>query len=189
MGSSKPDPSHCSHCASLASLGALFEGQRPALSCRARTETAHAAIVIIDDHPEHLDYLAILLRHAGYLVAAFDKAQAALNHVARSSVDSSSPTCSMPDIDGIEVLRSLSRSFPDLPVIAVSDMGPRSQPLFFGMMRRLGARATFFKSNRSTMRGFCRPSPGWFAPPRKSMDHADKAAPPGGSGRRLAQVG
>jgi hypothetical protein len=54
-------------------------------------------------------------------LSAFDKAQAALSRRARS----------------------LSRSFPDLPVIAGSDMGPRSQPLFFGMMLRLGARASF----------------------------------------------
>ena len=78
--------------------------------------TAHRAIVIIDDHPEHLDYLAMLLRRAGYGVAAFDKAQAALDHVAHAPVDLVITDVFMPDIDGIEVLMSLRRSFPDLPV-------------------------------------------------------------------------
>jgi CheY-like chemotaxis protein len=103
------------------------------------------AIVVIDDHPEHLDYLAMLLRRAGYAVVAFNKAQAALDYVAQSPVDLIVTDVFMPDLDGIEVLMALQRSFPDLPVIAVSGIGPRSQPLFLGVMLHLGARATFTK--------------------------------------------
>jgi two-component system chemotaxis response regulator CheY len=109
------------------------------------TDPALATVVIIDDHPEHLDYLAMLLRRAGYVVAAFEKAQAALDFVARSPVDLVITDVFMPDLDGIEVLMALRRSFPDLPVIAVSGVGPRSQPLFLGVMRHMGARATFAK--------------------------------------------
>lgn len=103
------------------------------------------AIVVIDDHPEHLDYLAMLLRRAGYAVVAFNKAQAALDYVAQSPVELIITDVFMPDLDGIEVLMALRRSFPDLPVIAVSGIGPRAQPLFLGVMRHLGARATFTK--------------------------------------------
>jgi two-component system chemotaxis response regulator CheY len=109
------------------------------------TDSAPASVVVIDDHPEHLDYLATLLRRAGYGVVAFNKAQAALDYVAQSSVDLIITDVFMPDLDGIEVLMALRRSFPDLPVIAVSGIGPRSQPLFLGVMRHLGARATFAK--------------------------------------------
>jgi two-component system, chemotaxis family, chemotaxis protein CheY len=109
------------------------------------TEPAAASIVVIDDHPEHLEYLALLLQRAGYIVAAFDKAQAALDYIARSPVDLVITDVFMPDLDGIEVLRALKQSLPALPVIAVSGVGPRSQPLFLGVMRHLGAAATFAK--------------------------------------------
>jgi two-component system chemotaxis response regulator CheY len=112
---------------------------------RAMTDFAAATVVVIDDHPEHLDYLAMLLRRAGYVVAAFNAAQAALDYAAQSPVDLVITDVFMPDLDGIEVLMALRRSFPDLPVIAVSGVGPRSEPLFLGAMQHLGASAAFAK--------------------------------------------
>jgi len=102
-------------------------------------------IVVIDDHPEHLDYLATLLRRAGYGVAAFNRAAPALCHLKRFGARLVITDVFMPEKDGFEVLREVKRDFPQLPLIAVSGIGPREQALYLASIQHLGADATFAK--------------------------------------------
>jgi CheY-like chemotaxis protein len=109
------------------------------------TIDARAQIVVIEDHPEHLDYLATLLRRSGYVVAAFDRAVLALGYLKTWQPRLVITDVFMPEMDGFEVLKEVRRNFPDLPLIAVSGVGPRAQSLFLKAMKQLGARATFAK--------------------------------------------
>jgi DNA-binding NtrC family response regulator len=104
-----------------------------------------AAVVVIDDHPEHLDYLASLLRRCGYAVDAFLSAKAALRHIERNPPSLVITDVFMPGIDGFEVLKDLKRARPALPIIAVSGSGPQNRALFLNAMQELGARAGFAK--------------------------------------------
>jgi DNA-binding NtrC family response regulator len=107
--------------------------------------TQPAEVVVIDDHPEHLDYLAALLRRCGYAVDAFLSAKAALRHIERSSPGLVITDVFMPGIDGFEVLKELKRVRPALPIIAVSGSGPQDRAFFLDAMRLLGAGAGFAK--------------------------------------------
>jgi len=49
----------------------------------------------------------------------------------------------MPDLDGIEVMRSLKEAFPELPVIALC--GNQARDLYLRLMDQLGASASFTK--------------------------------------------
>jgi DNA-binding NtrC family response regulator len=109
------------------------------------TTDPRADIVLIDDHPEHLDYLATLLRRAGYVVAAFHRAAPALCHLKRYPAHLVITDVFMPEKDGFEVLKEVEREFPGLPLIAVSGIGLREQALYLESMRHLGARAAFAK--------------------------------------------
>ena len=102
-------------------------------------------IVVIEDHPEHLDFIATLLRRAGYRVAPFRAARAALAHVERSAVDLVITDVFMPEIDGFEVLRALQALRPDLPLIAVSGAASPDPVHFLGSIKSLGAREVLMK--------------------------------------------
>lgn len=109
------------------------------------TAITPADIVIIEDHPEYLEYLATLLQRAGYVVAAFARAAQALSFLKQSRANLLITDVFMPEKDGFEVLQEVRRSFPELPLIAVSGVGPRSQSLFLDAMKHMGAVAAFAK--------------------------------------------
>jgi DNA-binding NtrC family response regulator len=104
-----------------------------------------AGIVIIDDDPEYLDYLATLLRRAGYEVSAFTAAVAALRSSAIGSASVVITDVFMPEMDGFEVLKALRTARPMLPLIAVSGAGPFDSTIFLSAIQKLGARAGFAK--------------------------------------------
>lgn len=80
-------------------------------------------IVVVDDNDDALDMLSTFLRACGARVLAAPSAAVALGHVdAQSDIDLILTDLSMPDVDGVELLRRLrghpSRS--SIPTIAVT---------------------------------------------------------------------
>jgi CheY-like chemotaxis protein len=104
-----------------------------------------APIVVIEDHPEYLDYLATLLRRAGYAVAPFTAAGAAVRFLQHHFASIVITDVFMPEMDGFEVLSEVRRRFPALPIIAVSGDAPGQGPTFLDAMRHLGACAALTK--------------------------------------------
>ena len=102
-------------------------------------------ILIIEDHPEHRDYLAALLRRAGHLVVAFGSAPAALRYMADHPVSLVITDIFMPEMDGFEVLKTLQQTHPQVPLIAVSGGASYDRSDFLACMQNLGARAAFAK--------------------------------------------
>lgn len=107
--------------------------------------TSATPIVVIEDHPEYLDYLATLLRRGGYAVAPFDAANAALQFLQHHPATLVITDVFMPEMDGFEVLSEVRRRFPSLPIIALSGDGPSQGPMFLDAMRELGACAALSK--------------------------------------------
>lgn len=107
--------------------------------------TSAAPIVVIEDHPEYLDYLATLLRRAGYAVAPFKAAGAALEFLRHHPASIVITDVFMPEMDGFEVLSQVRRWFPALPIIAISGDGPSIGQMFLDAMRHLGACAALTK--------------------------------------------
>jgi DNA-binding response OmpR family regulator len=80
--------------------------------CDAYDQRPRADIVLVDDHPEHLDYLATLLRRAGYRGAAFNRAAPALCHLKRYPPRLVITDVFTPEKDGFEVLQAVRDIFP-----------------------------------------------------------------------------
>ena len=95
--------------------------------------------------------LDIDLRRAGYAVAPFQQATAALTHIRVAGAQLVITDVFMPEKDGFEVLIALKRDFPSLPIIAVSGSSPAEKPLFLDAMCHLGAQAAFTKPIDETM--------------------------------------
>src|SRR5690606_26045311 len=95
--------------------------------CRRRRRTpmaesgkGGARVWVVDDDRAVRFVLATALREAGHEVTAFDSAQAALDALRRTVPALIFTDVRMPGGDGIELLRKLKATHPDLPVIVMS---------------------------------------------------------------------
>lgn len=79
-------------------------------------------ILIVDDEPEIGRLLSLILRGAGFEVAAVEDGRAALEHLAASATDLVLLDVIMPELDGFETLRRIRESPPTatLPVLMLT---------------------------------------------------------------------
>jgi len=79
-------------------------------------------VLVVDDEPQILRALKVVLRNAGYEVAAAASKREALDSIAVSPPDALVLDLVLPDGDGVEVCRELRR-WSDLPVLVLSAVG------------------------------------------------------------------
>jgi EAL domain-containing protein (putative c-di-GMP-specific phosphodiesterase class I) len=78
--------------------------------------------VLVDDEPEALRGFERMLRGAGYQVDAFSSARAAVDRVSAGGVHVVVSDISMPEMSGLELLRTIRTHDADLPVVLVTGL-------------------------------------------------------------------
>lgn len=103
-------------------------------------------ILVVDDVAICREPIAEALRHHGYNVVCAADGHAALSLIRRAPPDLVLLDVSMPDIDGIGVLRAMRRNpaSRDIPVILVTDVNEKDRVL---RARELGAQGYMLKSS------------------------------------------
>ncbi|MFC3675426.1 response regulator [Ferrovibrio xuzhouensis] len=101
--------------------------------------TAAATILIIDDNADLGMVLRAHLQGAGYRPLVVDGARAGLALIEAGEIDLVITDILMPEVDGIELVRSVKRRWPDLPVIAMSGGGQIAARDLLDMIGQLGA--------------------------------------------------
>jgi CheY-like chemotaxis protein len=110
--------------------------------------TDHAAtIVVIDNDVDDLAYLTGLLILAGYRCAGFSQASRAIDYIAVNSVALVITAVVMPDLDGVDILRTLKATFPGVPVVALC--GNDKPDLYLRLVDELGANGVIAKPVQS----------------------------------------
>lgn len=106
-------------------------------------------IMIVDDDPFMRNLLSNELEINGYHVIAMDSALKAMNAMASDKVDVIVTDIFMPDMDGIELIRSLRMNYSGITVFAMSSgtktPGSSSTDDYLRFARRLGADEVFTK--------------------------------------------
>ena len=103
-------------------------------------------ILIIDDDDIFREIASTLLRENDYEVVTLAEASNIIDEINRIQPDILITDILMPETDGIEVIMSTRKSFPDLPVIAISSGGRINSKDYLNMARKLGASAIVQKS-------------------------------------------
>lgn len=103
------------------------------------------SILIIDDEESLRDAMRRNLQRSGYHVAEASEGRQALQQLASTSVDLVLIDIFMPGKEGLETIRELRRSHPDLPVIAMSGGGSKGMVDVLRVAKLLGARRTLLK--------------------------------------------
>lgn len=78
------------------------------------------SILIVDDEPNNTQIIKDLLDFEGYGVYTSENGRDALNLIEKTPMDLVITDYEMPVMDGFELLRTLSRGYPDLPVIMLT---------------------------------------------------------------------
>jgi len=96
-------------------------------------------IVVIDDDDAHLDVVTTYLERAGYATTGFARPRDALYHLIDHPAALVVTDLYMPDMDGIELVRRLQASVPDIPVIGMTGQRGPQPSLFLRALREFGA--------------------------------------------------
>jgi two-component system KDP operon response regulator KdpE len=83
-------------------------------------------ILVVDDEPQIVRALKVVLREAGFQVIAAETASQALDLAAVSQLDAAIVDLVLPDGDGIEVTRRL-REWSEMPILVLSAVGEEDQ--------------------------------------------------------------
>jgi CheY-like chemotaxis protein len=107
-------------------------------------DTAVARILVIDDEELICDLLREVLEGWGYEVSTALNGESGLALVDTESCDLVITDIFMPEKDGLEVIRTIHRTHPHIPIVAISGGG--SKPFdFLPEARDLGAHAALPK--------------------------------------------
>jgi len=98
-----------------------------------------ACILIIDDEDDLRRSMRDALEEAGHDVLEAENGARALDLLERKSADLIVTDIMMPETDGIEVVISLRRENPDLPIIAISGGGRMGSTNYLILAEKLGA--------------------------------------------------
>lgn len=100
-------------------------------------------ILVVDDEPGLREVIRVILEEHGYTVDTGVNGRDGLRLLQQTRPDLVLTDISMPDMEGIEFLKALRSSEPELPVIAMSGDGVGSR--FLKAARMLGATFTLAK--------------------------------------------
>jgi two-component system KDP operon response regulator KdpE len=87
---------------------------------------AAARILVVDDEPQILRALRVVLRDAGFEVVPAETAAEALDRAAVRPPEAAIVDLMLPDLDGIEVTRRL-REWSEMPILVLSAVGEEEQ--------------------------------------------------------------
>lgn len=105
-------------------------------------------VLIIDDHSGIRDLLLTVLRSQGHEVCLADDGVAGLQRFVADAPDVVVVDLKMPEMDGLEVVRTLRREHPGVPIIAMSGGFGEHTDLYLDVAIEFGAVAALRKPFR-----------------------------------------
>lgn len=104
-----------------------------------------ATLLVVDDDQQVRKMLGITLKRAGYEVMICPDGDEAIEMLRREKVDLVITDIIMPEKEGLATIIDIKKTFPDLPVIAISGGGKVGPESYLNMAHELGAVETFTK--------------------------------------------
>jgi two-component system, OmpR family, KDP operon response regulator KdpE len=90
------------------------------------SEAPRPRVLVVDDEPQIVRALKVVLREAGFEAVPAETGAEALDHAAVRPPDAAIIDLVLPDIDGIEVTRQL-REWSEMPILVLSAIGEESE--------------------------------------------------------------
>ena len=104
-----------------------------------------ATILLVDDTAELRRTIERLLTNAGHSVTAASNGAAALRELDRGTFDVIVTDIVMPDMEGLELIRKVRKTYASMPIIAMSGGGRGSSDDYLTLAKNFGAAKTLEK--------------------------------------------
>lgn len=101
--------------------------------------------LVVDDSELVSEAMQMILQSEGFKVDAVSNGQQALRLMKLVIPDIVITDVVMPDMDGLEFIRQLRGFSPDMPILAISGMGPEGGKIYLKQAEKLGADLTLSK--------------------------------------------
>jgi CheY-like chemotaxis protein len=98
-----------------------------------------SAVLLVDDDDSFRNAMVRILRGAGHSVQDLSSGQEVSRVLSESKVDVLVTDLIMPDVEGLETIRTVRRHHPALPIIAISGGGRLTPSSYLSMARGVGA--------------------------------------------------
>ena len=103
-------------------------------------EPRSGVVLVVDDQKSVRETVCEFLKNAGYYVLRAENGREALAIASEAErIDLVITDMLMPEVDGVELIRSLRRTLPDVRIFAMSGGGQISAELCLSIARRIGA--------------------------------------------------
>lgn len=102
-------------------------------------------ILVIDDEPAIRTVLQTMLTREGYTVVCAKNGKAGLEAFTQDKPDLVITDIIMPEKEGIEIIQTIRKTDPQIPVIAISGGGRAANVDFLPLATKFGATATLGK--------------------------------------------
>lgn len=99
----------------------------------------HKKVLLVDDNLLASEAMQMVLEGDGFEVDATDNAKQALASLKNSNPDIVITDIAMPDMDGLEFIRSIRELSTGVPILAVSGMDSEGGELYLKQAEKLGA--------------------------------------------------
>lgn len=99
----------------------------------------HRKVLLVDDNQLASEAMQMVLESDGFDVDAADNAKQALASLKNSSPDIVITDIVMPDMDGLEFIRSIRELSTGVPILAISGMESEDGALYLKQAEKLGA--------------------------------------------------
>ena len=101
-----------------------------------------ASVLLVEDTTELRDLLARGLQLSGFVVTAADNGTTALRALGADRFDVLVTDIVMPDMEGLELIRTARKSYPGMAIIAISGGGHAISESYLELAARFGATRT-----------------------------------------------
>ena len=102
-------------------------------------------VLLVEDDPIILEFTLITLQQAGFAVETANNGKGALQSIKSSLPQLVVTDIVMPDMDGLELIRTIRKLNMDVPILAISGKGPEAGDLYLKEAKIFGANAGLLK--------------------------------------------
>lgn len=101
--------------------------------------------LVIDDDILVQQAMKMVLESEGYVIHIADNGRQALQEIADFAPDIVITDIVMPDMEGLELIRSIRKVNLNIPILAISGMGPQQGGIYLQQAEKLGANMVLSK--------------------------------------------
>jgi CheY-like chemotaxis protein len=104
-----------------------------------------AQVLVVDDEDQVRKLIRLVMEQEGHTVVEASNGKRATQRIQEAEIDLVISDVVMPDMDGLELIREIRRTYQGIKILAISGAGKEGPGLYLNIAERFGADAILMK--------------------------------------------